>query len=260
MERLPKEYLSRLIRCIVEFDLIQEKDRILIGLSGGKDSLFMTYALSEMKKQLNYDFSLACITVNPLFEKDFDKNPLHEFCDKLEIPLFVQDIDIADIVHAQDDKNPCYTCAFFRRGAINGFAKEHNYNKIAYAHNHDDAVHTFIMNMFFSGQIKTFMPKTYLSKTDLHVIRPILYFREKEMVSAIKYHKQKPIAPPCPFNGHTKREMAKNLIDNLSKENPLIYDHISNCIRENHSYELWPKKLNRKEIKDKYNDFFKSLR
>lgn len=260
MQPLSKEYMSRLIRCIVEFNLIEDGDKILIGLSGGKDSLFMTYALSQLKQQLNKDFQLGAITVNPQFDKTYDAAELQAFCDKLALPLFIREVDIAEIVEARDNKNPCFSCSFFRRGAINGYAKENGYNKIAYAHNHDDAVHTFIMNLFYSGQLKTFMPSTYLSRTDLTVIRPILYFREKEIIGALKLHGQKPCAPSCPFNGHTMRQEAQDMVKALCKKNPLIYDHLSSAIRENSVSDLWPKPMSRKEIKPLYEEFFSSIR
>ena len=234
MQPLPKEYLSRIIRAVVEFQLIEDNDKILIGLSGGKDSLFMAYALTELKNTLKKNFTLGAITINPMFTKDFS-------CEAM-----------------QNNKNACYSCAFFRRGAINGYAKEHGYNKIAYAHNHDDAVETFFMNLFYSGQLKTFMPSTYLSRSDVTVIRPLLYFREEEIRNAISLHGQEPCAPPCPFNGNTMRQKAKNLIEELSKENPLLYEHLSAAMRTTAIGDLWPPIKNRKEMKPYYYQFFKN--
>ena len=179
MQPLPKEYLSRIIRAVVEFQLIEDNDKILIGLSGGKDSLFMAYALTELKNTLKKNFTLGAITINPMFTKDFSCEAMQKFCDKLNIPYHIHEVNIAETIANQDNKNACYSCAFFRRGAINGYAKEHGYNKIAYAHNHDDAVETFFMNLFYSGQLKTFMPSTYLSRSDVTVIRPLLSVKKK---------------------------------------------------------------------------------
>ena len=257
MQPLPKEYLSRLLRAVVEFQLIEDGDKILIGLSGGKDSLFMSYALTEMKRILKLDITLGAITVNPLFNPDFDCSELKAFCDRLNIPHHLHPVDIAATVKAQDNKNACFSCAFFRRGAINGFAREHGYNKVAYAHNHDDAVDTFFMNLFYSGQIKTFLPATYLSRSDITVIRPILYFREQEMREAIALHGQQPCAPSCPFNGNTKRQRAKDLIEALSKENPLLYEHLAAAMRQSAVGDLWPAAKSRREMKPYYYSFFK---
>ncbi len=257
MKPLPKEYLSRLLRAIVEFQLIEDNDKILIGLSGGKDSLFMTYALTELKNTLKLNFSLGAITINPMFEQNFNCDELQAFCDKLNVPFHIHQVNIAETIAKQDNKNACFSCAFFRRGAINGYAKEHGYNKVAYAHNNDDAVETFFMNLFYSGQLKTFMPATYLSRSDITVIRPILYFREQEMREAISLHGQKPCAPPCPFNGNTMRQKAKDLIEELSKDNPLLYEHLSAGMRKTAVGDLWPATKSRKEMKPYYYKFFK---
>ena len=258
MQPLPKEYLSRIIRAVVEFQLIEDNDKILIGLSGGKDSLFMAYALTELKNTLKKNFTLGAITINPMFTKDFSCEAMQKFCDKLNMPYHIHEVNIAETIANQDNKNACYSCAFFRRGAINGYAKEHGYNKIAYAHNHDDAVETFFMNLFYSGQLKTFMPSTYLSRSDVTVIRPLLYFREEEIRNAISLHGQEPCAPPCPFNGNTMRQKAKNLIEELSKENPLLYEHLSAAMRTTAIGDLWPPIKNRKEMKPYYYQFFKN--
>lgn len=257
MQPLPKEYLSRLLRAVVEFQLIEEGDKILIGLSGGKDSLFMAYALTEMKRILKLDIELSAITVNPLFNPDFDCTKIKNFCARLGIEHHLHPVDIAKTVHDQDDKNACFSCAFFRRGAINGYAKETGCNKVAYAHNHDDAVDTFFMNLFYSGQLKTFLPATYLSRSDITVIRPILYFREQEMREAIALHGQQPCAPSCPFNGNTKRQRAKDLIEELSQENPLLYEHLAAAMRKTAVGDLWPAAKSRKEMKPYYYNFFK---
>ena len=258
MKPLPKEYLSRLIRAVVEFQLIEDNDRILIGLSGGKDSLFMAYALTELKNTLKKNFSLGAITINPMFTKDFSCEAMQKFCDRLNIPYHIHAVNIAETIASQDNKNACYSCAFFRRGAINGYAKEHGYNKVAYAHNHDDAVETFFMNLFYSGQLKTFLPSTYLSRSDITVIRPLLYFREEEIRAALSLHGQEPCAPPCPFNGNTMRQKAKELIETLSKDNPKLYEHLAAAMRITAIGDLWPAPKSRKEMKPYYYKFFKN--
>ena len=158
---------------------------------------------------------LGAITINPLFSQDFNLKPLENFCNDLNIPFHSQEVDIAGTIKEQNGKDPCFTCAFFRRGAINRFAKENNYNKIAYAHHNDDAVETFFMSLLYSGQLKTFLPKTYLDRMDLTVIRPLVYFREFELQETYKIHGLNPIASPCPINGKTKRQEVKDLIKNL---------------------------------------------
>ena len=256
---LPQEYYSRLMRAIIEFDLIENDDRILIGLSGGKDSLFLTYALSFLKQHLRKNFSLGAITINPLFSQDFNLKPLENFCNDLNIPFHSQEVDIAGTIKEQNGKDPCFTCAFFRRGAINRFAKENNYNKIAYAHHNDDAVETFFMSLLYSGQLKTFLPKTYLDRMDLTVIRPLVYFREFELQETYKIHGLNPIASPCPINGKTKRQEVKDLIKNLEATTPDLYAHLASGMRGNSVIELWPATINRSVMKQKHTDFMKNL-
>ena len=249
---LPQLYFSKILRAIVEFDLIAEGDTILIGLSGGKDSLFLTYAMAMMKERLKKHFSLRAFTVNPNFSPDFDTEPLRRFSESLHIPFAAQTVDIAAMIEAAEGKSACYTCAFFRRGAINRYAKEQGCNKIAYAHHNDDAVETLLMSLLYAGQIQTFAPKTYLDRTDLTVIRPLIYLREEEIREAVHLYGMAPIPSPCPRDGNTMRQRVKSLIKTLTDENPLIYPHLAAALRKNHVGELWPPIQNRKEMATTY--------
>lgn len=253
---LPQQYFSRLWRAVIEFDLISAGDRILIGLSGGKDSSFLTYALALLRDHSPRKFELAAITLDPMFSTDFATAGLAAFCADLGIPFHTFKIDIAGAIARNDNKDPCYSCAFFRRGAINRFAKENGFNKIAYAHHHDDAVETFLMSILYSGQIKTFLPKTYLDRTGLTVIRPLIYFREKELRRTIQYHGFTPIPSPCPYNGKTKRQEIKELIRGLERKNKLIYTHLAAAMREGSLIELWPAPLSRQDMQQKHHAFW----
>ena len=230
---IPQTYFSKLMRAVVEFELIEQGDRILIGVSGGKDSIFLTYALAILRKRLKRNFTIAAFTVNPQFDDPFD----------------------TDAIAEQDDKSPCFTCAFFRRGAVNRYAAAHQMNKVAYAHHHDDAVETFLMSLFYSGQLNTFRPKTYLDKTGLTVIRPLVYFREQEIIDAIAYHGFTPLPSPCPHNGNTTRQTVKELIETLGKDNPNLYNHLAAGMREGALGELWPASKTRKEMERTYRAF-----
>ena len=122
--QLPQLYFSKLMRAITEFELIEDGDRILIGVSGGKDSIFLAYAMAMMRKRLKKDFELMALTINPMFSQDFDTKRIGEFMAELEIPFASFEVDIAGTIEAQQGKDPCYTCAFFRRGAVNHYAVE----------------------------------------------------------------------------------------------------------------------------------------
>ncbi len=255
--QLPQVYFSKILRAIVEFDLIQEGDAILIGLSGGKDSLFLTYAMAMMKEHLKKRFTLRAFTVNPNFSPDFDVETLRAFSKSLNIPFAAQTVDIAAMIAGEASKSACYTCAFFRRGAINRYAKEQGCNKIAYAHHNDDAVETLLMSLLYSGQIKTFAPKTYLDRTNLTVIRPLVYLREDEIREAARFHGMTPVPSPCPRDGKTIRQDIKALIAKLTFENPLIYPHLAAALRENNVGELWPPTKSRKEMAGTYHRYMK---
>ena len=243
------------MRAITEFELIQDNDRIMIGVSGGKDSIFLAYAMAMMRQRIKKKYELMAVTVNPMFSDSFDLAPIKDFMQRLDIPHHSFDVDIKGAIDAQGGKDPCYTCAFFRRGAVNRYAKEQGCNKVAYAHHNDDAVETLFMGLLYSGQVHTFTPSTYLDKTDITVIRPLVYFREQEIIDAIQYHQVQPVPSPCPNDGHTIRQRVKELIQEMSIENPQLYPHLASAMRENAVGELWPAPKNRKEMKKAYYDY-----
>lgn len=256
---IPQLYFSKLMRAVVEFDMIKDGDHILIGVSGGKDSIFLSYALAILKKRLKKDFKLSALTINPMFKDKESGEPtifavdrVRRFMQELEIPYDVIDVDIAGAIAAQADKSPCFTCAFFRRGAMNRYALEHGMNKIAYAHHNDDAVETFLMSLLYSGQVNTFTPTTYLDRTKLTVIRPLIYFREEETRAAVKYHGFTPVPSPCPHDGYTIRQTVKELIQKLGKDIPDLYEHLASGMRKGAIGELWPAAKTRKEMQATY--------
>ncbi|MBP2628444.1 MAG: PP-loop domain protein [Firmicutes bacterium] len=255
-KNLPQDYFGRLCRAIIEFDMIQKGDKILIGLSGGKDSLFLTYALSILRSRSATPFEIAVLTIDPMFNDTFDTSELAEFCTNLNIPFYTKKVDIAGIIEKNNGDDPCFTCAFFRRGAINKFAVENGFNKVAYAHHHDDAVETFLMSILYSGQINTFLPTTYLDQSNLTVIRPLVYFREFELKETPNLHGFIPIPSPCPMNGLTKRQEAKELIKDLEKNNSALYAHLGAAMRGSPTSTLWPAELTREELYIKHLHFW----
>lgn len=258
--RLPQMYFSKIMRAIVEFEMIERGDQILVGLSGGKDSLLLTYALSMMRERTKGKFSLRALTIDPMFNDTFDAEGLSRFCASLDIPHEIHRVDIAEVIRSEPKNAPCFTCAFFRRGAINRYANEHHCNKVAYAHHSDDAVETLLLNLLYSGQIGTFQPKTYLDRSNLTVIRPLVYLREQEIIDAIPYHGMTPVKSPCPIDGKTKRETVKKLVADLTEKNPLIYDHLAAAMRksgENELCRLWPAAKSRQEMRESYDRFIR---
>ncbi len=256
---LPQVIFSKIFRAVVEFELIDADDNILIGVSGGKDSLFLTYALACLKHRTKKKFSLSALTINPKFSDDFRENILavKNFCNNLGINHQIRDIDIAGLIREQNNKSPCYTCAFFRRAVMNRCANELGANKIAYAHHLDDAVETFFMNLLSTGQLSTFRPKTFLDRTNITVIRPLVYVRESEIDKFARRQGFDVLKSPCPFDGTTNRQRVKELIRELEKEKGFtdLFSHLAAAMRKNSIGELWDAPKTRDEMRQTYFSF-----
>jgi len=254
---LPQIIFSKIFRAVVEFELIDAGDKILIGISGGKDSLLLAYALATLKRRTKKNFSLAALTINPKFSDDFGEkiSAVKNFCNELNIPHEVREVDIAGLIREQNNKSPCYTCAYFRRAAVNRFANELGANKVAYAHHLDDAVETFFMSLLSSGQLTTFQPKTFLDRSNITVIRPLVYVREFEIETFAKERGFDVLKSPCPFDGATNRQTVKNLIRDLEKIFPDLFNHLAAAMRKNSIGELWDAPKTRSEMRETYFSF-----
>lgn len=250
-----KEIISRIWRAIIEFDLIQSNDRILIGLSGGKDSLFLTYLLAHIRQHSARPFSLYAYTIDTKFSQSFPKQELSDFCEQLKIPFDYSPVDVPAAISSAKSKDPCATCAFFRRGALNRIAKERGFNKVALAHHHDDAVETFLMGLFYAGRLKTFLPKTPQERSGVTIIRPLIYFREAEIIANANRLNLQALKNPCPYNGHSKRQEIKEMIKELETKDPEYYRRFSSAMRSGESAELWPAAPDRYAMKGRYLDF-----
>jgi tRNA(Ile)-lysidine synthase TilS/MesJ len=245
---LPGTYTRKLLRAIREFDLIRPGDRVLVGLSGGKDSSFLLYALTVLRKSGIIPFELGALTIDLGFETPLNPQPLQVYCASLGVPFRMLKTEIAKYAFGENNpEGPCATCSFLRRGAMNRIAREDGYNTVALAHHHDDAVETFLMSVIFSGQIKTFLPRTDLDRTGLVVIRPLVYFRESELKKAIQITNFPPIPSPCPADGLTKRAETKELIRKLCHHDKRVFNNLAAVIREGRFMELWPSELSQEE-------------
>ena len=249
---LPQIIFSKIFRAVVEFDLIDEGDKILIGISGGKDSLLLTYALKTLRERTKKNFELVALTINPKFTEDFGEKiiSVKNFCNELGIEHETHEIDIAGLIRDQNNKSPCYTCAYFRRAVVNRVANELGANKVAYAHHLDDAVETFFMSLLSSGQLNTFRPKTFLDRTNITVIRPLVYVRESEIKKFTRDFDV--LKSPCPFDGLTNRQTVKNLIKDLEKTFPDVFNHLAAAIRKNSIGELWDAPKTREQMRKNY--------
>ncbi|MBE5900716.1 MAG: tRNA 2-thiocytidine(32) synthetase TtcA [Lachnospiraceae bacterium] len=211
---------------IDDYNLIQNGDKIAIGVSGGKDSIALLEGLAGLKRFYPKKFELVAISVSLGFE-GMDFSPIRELCDKLNVPYYVVDTDIAEIIfEARKESNPCSLCAKMRKGALNEKAKELGCNKVAYGHHKDDVIETLFMSMIYEGRIHSFAPETYLDRMDLTVIRPMLYLTEADVIGFKNKYELPVLKNKCPADGNTKREYIKNLISDINKETPGVKNRI----------------------------------
>ncbi|HKM03854.1 MAG TPA: ATP-binding protein [Lachnospiraceae bacterium] len=217
-------------KAIDDFQMIEDGDKIAIGISGGKDSLTLLYALHGLQRFYPHKFKLMAVTVDLGFgNQDFTK--IKELCDKLEVPYYVVKTEISTIVFDdRKESNPCALCAKMRKGALNNKMKELGCNKIAYAHHKDDVTETMLLSLLYEGRFHTFSPKTYLDRMDLTVIRPLLYVNEADVIGFTRKYELPVAKSPCPVDGHTKREYTKNLLKQLNIENPGAKDRMFSAI------------------------------
>lgn len=215
-----QQLLSVTRKAVDEYQMIEDGDKIAIGVSGGKDSLTLLYALHGLKRFYPHPFTIEAITVDLGFE-GVSMAPIQELCDKLGIHYTSIPTEIAKIIFDdRKESNPCSLCAKMRKGALNQVAKELGCNKIAYAHHKDDVVETMLMSLIFEGRFHTFSPVTYWDRMDLTLIRPMLYMEEKDVIGFQHKYDLPVVKNRCPADGSTKREYAKNLLRQLNQDHP----------------------------------------
>lgn len=234
-----QQLLSFTRKAVDTYQMILPGDKIAIGISGGKDSLTLLYALHGLKRFYPNSFEIEAITVDLGFE-GFDTSRIAELCASLDVPYTVVKTDIGQIIFDErKEKNPCSLCAKMRKGSLNEVAKAHGCNKIAYGHHRDDLVETMMMSMMFEGRFYCYSPVTYLDRMELTVIRPLLFVHEADVVG-FKNRYDLPISKnPCPADGFTKREYTKELLKQLNHEHPGVIDKMFHAIL-NGNIPSWP--------------------
>lgn len=234
-----QQVLSYVRRAVDDYQMIQEGDKIAVGISGGKDSLAMLYALRGLQRFYPRKFTLHAVTVDLGFN-NLNLSRIEEICRTLEVPYTIVRTQIADIVFNQrKESNPCALCAKMRKGALNDAIKAAGCNKVAYAHHQDDVVETMLMSLIFEGRFHTFAPVTWLDRMELTVIRPMLYMKEADIIGFIHKNDIPVVKSPCPADGHTKREYTKQLLRQLNLENPGVKERMFTAIRTG-NLKGWP--------------------
>ena len=215
-----KRILSLVRRCVQDYDMIQPGDRIAVGVSGGKDSLALLYALAQMRRFYPNPYGVKAITLDMGFG-GCDFSPIQSLCDELDVHYTVVKTDIAEVVFGiRKEDNPCSLCAKMRRGALHDAALSLDCDKVALGHHYDDVIETFFLSLFYEGRISCFSPVTYLDRKRVTVLRPLLYVPEA-MVTGVKNRLSLPVVKnPCPADGNTKRQYIKELLTRLEKDEP----------------------------------------
>ena len=214
--------LSLVRRCVEDYDMIEAGETVAVGVSGGKDSVLTLVALARLSRFYPKPFRVEAITINA-GTPGMDFSPIQRLCDELEVPYHLVDVPIYEVVFLErKEKNPCSLCAKFRRGALSTEMNRLGISKIALGHHYDDAVETMLMSLFWEGRISCFQPVTYLDRTQVTQIRPLLYVQEREVTGAVRQQKLPVVDNPCPANGSTKREEMKVLIRQLSDQFPQL--------------------------------------
>ena len=221
---------------ITKWHMIQEGDNLLVGLSGGKDSLILLHALHEFSRRSPVKFSLAALSVKL---SGMDTSPLEDYCTNKGIAYTLVEQDIISIINARHEKSPCSFCANMRRGILSSWAAQNGFNKLALGHSLDDAAETFFMNLLHAGRAKSFQPVSLMSRTGITVIRPLVLSTEAAIIDEAQRLALPVIASACPFAGHTERQRIREFIADLRGKVPDLYAKIVNALENLSDSESW---------------------
>lgn len=241
--------LSLTRQAVDDYRLIHSGDKIAIGISGGKDSLTLLYALHGLRRFYPEHFDICAITVDLGFDKispeissklstsfssdaaAFNLKPIEALCSKLNIPYTVISTEIGKILfESRKESHPCALCAKMRKGVLNETALKLGCNKIAYAHHRDDIIDTMLLSLIYEGRFYSFSPATHLDKTGLTLIRPLMYVDERDIIGFKNKYKLPVCKNPCPADGKTKREYVKQLTKQINHDNPGVKDRFFHAI------------------------------
>jgi len=243
------ELMKLMKKAIIRYDMIAGESGIMVGLSGGKDSITLLFMLKNFLTVSKYKYPLAAGHIGLGFEGE-DISPLSDFCRSIDVPFFYEKTDIGRIVFdIRKEEHPCSLCANLRRGALNSLAKNNGYNKVALGHHQDDVVETMLLKTFFEGNIASFNPVTYLNRKELTVIRPFIYAPEALITYNARKNELPVIVNPCPANGKTKRQEIKEILAQINEFAPRAKDRAIGGLEKLYDSH-WDGKTNNKKWED----------
>lgn len=234
-----KQVLGCIRRADEKYGMIQDGDRICVGVSGGKDSLLLMYGLKlyQMFSKKKYEL---CAVMLDLGIVEQDTSGIEAFAREHDIDFEVKKTDIGDVVfNIRMEKSPCAMCAKMRRGALNDIAVAKGCNLVALGHNREDVLETFLLSLFYEARLNTFAPITYLGRTGVTVIRPLVFYPEKDAINAARRLELPVIPANCPVAGSTKREDMKNLLQDFRRIVPDVETRLMKAIADTHKYGMW---------------------
>ena len=223
-----KKLLSTVRQAVEQYNMIEEGDKIAVGVSGGKDSVALLCAMAYLRRFYPVKFELCALCMDPAFYEagygTYDEamagfKSIENLCRELSVEFHLIETHIAKVVFdCKKEQNPCSLCAKMRRGALQNYAGEIGCNKLALGHHFDDAVETFMMNLFSEGRIGCFPPKVYFDKSNITVIRPLVYTKEKDITYFVNKSKVPVTKSPCPVDKNSDRENMKRILRDLEKD------------------------------------------
>ncbi len=223
-------------KAITEYNMIADGDRVAVGVSGGKDSVALLTALVRMKAFLGIDYTVIAITLDPGFGGALgDYSAISKLCKELDVEYIFKRTMIGQVIFdIRKEENPCSLCARMRRGVLHDTAKEAHCNKLALGHHYDDAVETFVMNLFNEGRIGCFSPVTYMSRKDITVIRPMIFATEKDIRHTVRVEELPVVKSVCPVDGVTKRQWTKEFLREMEKKDRGFTNRLFGAMKRGH--------------------------
>ncbi len=223
-------------KAITDYQMISPGDRISVGVSGGKDSMALLLTLARLRKYIDIPFEIVGITLDPQFKGvQTDYSKIEELCKEQGIEYHIKRTEIGTIIFDErQESNPCSLCARMRRGSLHDMTKELGCNKIALGHHYDDAVETFVMNLFNEGRIGCFSPVSYLSRKDLTMIRPMVYAPETIIESLVTRHQIPIVKSVCPVDGATRRQWTKEFLRNMEQNDKGFKERLYGAMKRGH--------------------------
>ncbi|MEG0742493.1 MAG: ATP-binding protein [Clostridia bacterium] len=248
-----KTTLGCIRRADQDFGLISPGDRVAVGVSGGKDSLLLLRALALYRCVRHHDFALRAVMLTTGKQKP-DTSAIEALCAEISVPIEIRHTELYEILfERRKEENPCALCAKMRRGMLCDLCKELDCNKLALGHHREDVLETLLMSLIFEGRLHTFHPKTYLSRSDLTVIRPMVYLPEKHVIHLRKALALPVLENPCPANGHTKRQEMKELLCELCARYPAASERMLSALRNVKQYGLWERRDGEADLQARLN-------